>query len=166
MRKNDQERWEDYLEAILNIVSEKNYAQVKDIASELEIGPSSVTEMMKKLSEAGYVNYRKYGAVTLTASGERLARRTLSKHNVLKDFLLILGVPDDDADNEACRIEHIVGDFTIDRIRKFLEFVSMEEGDPRWFEHFKYYCETGEYVRCDPGNEAHCPIHGNKKKAR
>lgn len=151
-------RNEDYLEAIYKIVQKKGYAQVKDIAKVLNIGPSSVTEMMNKLSAEELINYRKYGAVTLTRKGERIGKRTWSKHVVLRDFLMKLDIPEDLADDEACMIEHIISDETLEKLTKFLEFSNMEE-DPSWLDHFRHYCNTGEYIRCTPGSRDTCPLH-------
>jgi DtxR family Mn-dependent transcriptional regulator len=156
-------RTEDYLEAILLVVRKKGYARIKDISGLLDVGPSSVTEMMSKLSERGYINYEKYGAVTLTPKGEKVGMSIFSKHNTLKKFLMILDVPEDQADEEACMIEHIVSDETIGKLEKFLEFVSMED-DPRWFDHFRYYSETGKYIKCSPESKNTCPVHGKKQR--
>jgi len=156
------ERTEDYLEVLDAIIIEKGYAQVKDVSKILGVGPSSVTEMFQKLSEAGYINYEKYGGATLTTKGKTIAKKTRKKHNTLKEFLLILGVNEKIADADACRIEHIVNPETMDRLTKFVEFVQRFKEGPRWLDHFKYFYETGEYVECTPRTASSCPVHGNK----
>ena len=156
------ERTEDYLEVLDAIITEKGYAQVKDVSKILGVGPSSVTEMFQKLGEAGYINYEKYGGVTLTAKGKKIAKKTRKKHNTLKEFLLILGVNEKIADADACRIEHIVNPETMNRLTKFVEFVQRFKEAPRWLDHFKYFYETGEYVECTPKTSLNCPVHGNK----
>ena len=112
------ERNEDYLETLDAIIGRKGYAQVKDVSKILGVAPSSVTEMFQKLSEADYVNYKKYGGVTLTAKGKRIAKKTRKKHNILKEFLLNLGVNEKISDKDACRMEHIVNPETMDRLVK------------------------------------------------
>ena len=67
------ERDEDYLKIIASIIEEKGYAKVKDVAKELKLGPSTVTGMFKKLDKEGYINYEKYGGVTLTEKGKEIA---------------------------------------------------------------------------------------------
>jgi DtxR family Mn-dependent transcriptional regulator len=73
------ERTEDYLKAIEKIIEKKGYAQVKDISRELDLSSPSVTGMFKKLTKMGYINYEKYGGVTLTAEGEKIAKKTMER---------------------------------------------------------------------------------------
>ncbi|MDO9536801.1 MAG: metal-dependent transcriptional regulator [Thermoplasmata archaeon] len=156
------ERSEDYLEAIDSIIGLKGYARVKDVSEILGVGPSSVTEMFQKLSEDGYINYEKYGGATLTSKGKKIAKNTRKKHQMLQDFLLILGVDDKIADMDACRVEHVLNPETLDRLTKFVEFVQIKEKEPRWLEHFNYYYETGRYVECTRDTSDECPVHGKK----
>ncbi len=121
MRSEPTGRTEDYLEAIADLVASKGYARVKDVSEVLGVAPPSVTEMFKKLGEADLVNYERYGAVTLTSEGETIARSTREKHETLKRFLLILGVPQEIADMDACRIEHVVHEKTLKRISDFVK---------------------------------------------
>ncbi|MEX2737906.1 MAG: metal-dependent transcriptional regulator [Candidatus Wukongarchaeota archaeon] len=156
------ERAEDYLKTLAAIIKGKGYAQVKDVSKILGVGASSVTEMFQKLSEAGYINYEKYGGVTLTAKGKKIAEETKEKYTVLRKFLLILGVKENTADEDACKIEHIAKPETIDKLAKFVKFVHQPKEEPRWLDHFKYFYETGEYVECTPKNEENCPVHGKR----
>ena len=64
------ERTEDYLKMLDLIIATKGYARVKDVSEIMGLSPSSVTGMFKKLNKEGYINYEKYGAVTLTKKGE------------------------------------------------------------------------------------------------
>ncbi len=158
------DRTEDYLEAIYTVVRRKGYAKVKDVSQILIVGPPSVTEMFKKLSDDGLVNYEKYSGVTLTKKGEKIAKETREKHNTIREFLLILGIADDIADEDACKIEHSVNPETMSRLTNFVNFVQKTEQGPRWLDHFKYYHETGEFVECTPSNSQNCPVHGKKRK--
>ena len=155
-------RNEDYLETLLSIIEKKNYAQVKDVSRILEVSPASVTGMFRKLREAGYINYEKYGGVTLTTEGERIARETQEKHDILRQFLEILGVASEIADEDACRIEHTANPETMDRLTRFVDFVQASEDRARWLDHFKYFYETGEYIECCPGSDSDCPVHGSR----
>ncbi|HDM67182.1 MAG TPA: metal-dependent transcriptional regulator [Thermoplasmatales archaeon] len=147
------ERIEDYLEAIQLITTKKGYARGKDVAELLGISPSSVTEMFQKLSKKGYINYEKYSGVTLTDKGRRIAIKTQRIHDTLERFLLILGLDENIAKEDACRIEHVLNPETIDRLTKFVEFVQQLEGSPLWLHRFKHYYETGEYIHCDRRKE-------------
>ncbi|WP_232221882.1 metal-dependent transcriptional regulator [Methanococcoides burtonii] len=70
------ERTEDYLKAIDTIIEKKGYSLVKDIARFLDVSPSSVTGMFKKLTKEGFINCEKYGGVTLAPDGRKLAKST------------------------------------------------------------------------------------------
>ena len=160
------ERTEDYLEAIYIIVELKGYARVKDISEVLGVGPSSVTEMFQKLSEDGYINYEKYGGATLTSKGKKIAKETKKKHEMLREFLLILGVDDKIADTDACKVEHVLNPESLDRLTKFVEFVQIKDKEPRWLDHFNYYYKTGKYVECTQDTCDDCPVHGKKEKKK
>jgi len=157
------ERTEDYLEALDIIIEKKGYAQVKDVTKFLSVGASSVTEMFQKLGEAGYINYEKYSGVTLTSKGKNIAKKTRRKHDTLKKFLLIIGVDEKIANEDACKIEHIVNPKTMDRLTKFVEFVKRFEDSPKWLDHFKHFYETGEYIECIQKNLSISPVHKHKQ---
>ena len=135
------ERTEDYLEAIHAVSLQKGYAKVKDIAEFLHVAPSTVTEMFQKLQKNDFILYKKYSGVTLTDKGKTLAIKTQQKHDTLVQFLQILGVSDDIANQDACRIEHIVNKETMKRLTKFVEFVQQSDEKPRWLQRFKEYYE-------------------------
>ena len=135
------ERSEDYLEALTTIIEKRGFAQVKDIADELSVSPSSVTEMFQKLKEKGYINYEKYRGVTLTKKGQNIALKTKKRHETLREFLCILGIPEEIANEDACRIEHVVNMETMKRLTKFVSFVQDSDKNPRWLDHFKQYYE-------------------------
>lgn len=145
------ERKEDYLKKIDKIVSEKGYAQVKDISRELDVGPSSVTGMLKKLTDEGYINYEKYGGVTLTQKGKETANSTNKKYAIIKDFLMALGVSEIVAEDDACKMEHVIAPDTYDVFLRFCEFSMTEKGSNQ-MEHFKRYRETGKIDQCTCGS--------------
>lgn len=141
-------RWEQYIETIDEIQRGKGYAKVKDVAAILEVGLPTVTEMFGKLAEAGLINYEKYSGVTLTGEGQSMADELQSKHETLKEFLEILGVPDDVADGDACAMEHNVSPETLDRLTRFVDFVNIPEDGPLWLLHFREYYRTGRTPPC------------------
>ncbi|HOP08623.1 MAG TPA: metal-dependent transcriptional regulator [Candidatus Methanofastidiosa archaeon] len=126
------DRIEDYLKVIFQIQKGKGFAQVKDISNLLQIGPSSVSLMFKKLQEKGYIRHEKYGGVVLTDKGEAIGRDTTRKHQLIKRFLITLGVGESIADIDACRIEHYLHDETLDRIFEFLGVINENSKDDRW----------------------------------
>src|SRR6187402_3537809 len=86
---------EDYLERILELMNTKGYARVVDIAQGLKISQASVTNMIQRLDAEGLLNYEKYRGLALTTAGEALARNITERHQLLTDFLKMLGLPDD-----------------------------------------------------------------------
>src|SRR4029453_16321522 len=83
---------EDYLERILELINTKGYARVVDIATSLAISQASVTTMVQRLDGEGLLKYEKYCGLALTTAGENLARNIARRHQLLTDFLTLLGV--------------------------------------------------------------------------
>lgn len=142
---------EDYVELVYDIEKTKERVHTNDIASALDINPASVTEVLQKLSEEGYVDYEKYGGATLTDKGKRIARETKKRHNQLKEFLLLLGVKMEIAEKDACEMEHILHPSTMDMIVKFVEVVRHCGVTPFWLERLRTYVKTGKLNDCPPG---------------
>jgi Mn-dependent DtxR family transcriptional regulator len=154
---------EDYVETIYIMQKEKEIVHTNDIASALDINPASVTEIFHKLSDEGYINYEKYSGVVLTEKGRKIGIDTKKKHDILKRFLILLGVDDKIADEDACKIEHNVNPETMKKLRTFVKFANLEDGCSSWLDHFKYFDKTGKYIKCIPKDQQKCPIHAKKK---
>lgn len=108
---------EDYLKTIYAIELGGDSAATTDIAQRLAIAPASVSGMVRRLAEQGLVTYERYRGVKLTASGRRLALRTLRRHRVIEAYLVrALGYPWDRVHAEAERLEHAASDELIDRM--------------------------------------------------
>lgn len=153
---------EDYVELIYVLQEKKEIVHTNDIASALEINPASVTEIFQKLSDEGYINYEKYTGVTLTEKGRKIGINTKNKHDTLKSFLILLGVDENIANEDACKIEHHVNKVTMEKLRKFVKFAKLENGCMRWLDHFRYYDKTGEHIICTPKYPLKCPVHSKK----
>ena len=134
---------EDYLEAILNIEKKKGYTRIKDIALALNVKPSSVVEMVKRLDDRGFVNYRKYDGITLTPKGAEIGRVVWGRHTTIRAFLEIIKVPEPTANKDACIIEHELESKTIGQIKNLVDFVKSAPDYPQWLEHFEVFCATG-----------------------
>jgi DtxR family Mn-dependent transcriptional regulator len=118
MRKNITE---EYLETILYLTKGGQTAKTKDIAEAIGVKPPSVSEMLIKLKEEGYVDYRPYIGASLTEKGRAEAVQMERKHQLLETFLVdTLGVDVDEAHDEACEMEHTISDSTVARICSFL----------------------------------------------
>ncbi len=141
-------REEDYLETILNLKKEKETVKTKNIANKLGIKSPSVVEMLEKLNNKNLVDYRKYKGVKLTKKGKSKANSIKYRHETIKDFLKILNVPDEIANEDACVMEHELHQETVEQIRKLIEFVNEHPRFPKWLKHFEDYCDTGEH-KCE-----------------
>lgn len=109
-------RVEEYLEIIYELTCRGERVGVRKLAQVLGIKPSSVVEYLRKLCSEGYVVYEKGGYISLTEKGLELANEVKVRHNVIKEFLVLIGVPEDVAEIDACYIEHGVHKETIDKI--------------------------------------------------
>ena len=101
---------EDYLEKILMLSEEKGYVRSVDIATGLAVSKPSVSVAMKHLREDGYIVMDKDNYITLTDSGMEIARRVYDRHKALTRYLVQLGVPEEIAQEDACKIEHDLSD--------------------------------------------------------
>ena len=121
---------EDYLEAIFNLSGKSKVARSKDIAELLGVSRSSVTGALRLLSKKGLANYKPYGYVTLTESGQAAASEISRKHQILKSFFInVLGVSPETAHKAACKAEHALGPAIIRRLLSFIEFVTRSGKD-------------------------------------
>ncbi len=104
---------EDYLERILELINSKGYARVVDIAAALKISQASVTNMVQRLDAEGLLKYEKYRGLILTAAGKNLARNITRRHELLSDFLKLLGLPDKVIYRDVEGMEHHVSPATL-----------------------------------------------------
>ncbi|AKG91681.1 iron {metal} dependent repressor, DtxR family [Geoglobus ahangari] len=111
------ERVEEYLETIYDIQKSGKVAKTKDIAGKLNVKPSSVTEMLNKLSEMGYIEYQPYRGAVLTRKGLEVAERIKKNYKVFKRFFEdFLGVESEIADRLSCTLEHVADERVISRL--------------------------------------------------
>ncbi|MEO2069441.1 MAG: metal-dependent transcriptional regulator [Desulfurobacteriaceae bacterium] len=129
-------RLEDYLETIYLIEKKNGVARVKEIAKERNVKMPTVSDVLKRLSEKGFIHYEPYGYVRTTEKGKLYAQTLYSKHKVLIKFMKeVLGVRDDIAEKEGCLLEHHLSKETIERIEKLVYFFEKEN----LRENFKEY---------------------------
>jgi DtxR family transcriptional regulator, Mn-dependent transcriptional regulator len=104
---------EEYLEALYTLTQKNMAASTSTLSKRLNIAPGSVTEMLKKLAEGGYVNYHPYQGVTLTSKGYEIAEKMTRKHRLLERFLHdMLNIGNDKVHREACAMEHSISEET------------------------------------------------------
>ncbi len=111
---------EDYLETILMIENEKGIVHSVDVAEDRGFSKASVSVAMKKLRENGYITMEKDGALKLLPPGREIAERIYARHEFLTNFFISIGVDEETAQNDACRIEHGLSDITFQKIKEHL----------------------------------------------
>ena len=118
---------EDYLTAIYRNLDD--YGEIKPnlLASKLEISNAAVTDMLRKLSRDGFVDYQKYKSIKLTSEGESYAKNMLRRHRIWEVFLhQTLGMPWDKVHDEAEKLEHSSSDEIINLLEEFLDYPEVD----------------------------------------
>lgn len=110
---------EDYLEAVLMLQEKNGQVRSIDIANELNFSKPSVSIAMKKLRENGYIEMDGSSLITLTDAGMEIAVRIYERHRILTRLLLALGVSEENARTDACRIEHDLSDESWQKIKAY-----------------------------------------------
>lgn len=112
---------ENYLEAILMISERQPQVRSIDIVNELEFSKPSVSIAMKNLRENGYIQMDRDGYITLTGQGQVIAETMYERHKFLSQWLIRLGVDEQTAVSDACRIEHVISAKSFEAIKKHVE---------------------------------------------
>lgn len=133
---------EDYLEQIYILMDEKGYARVSDIAEALDVHPSSVTKMMQRLDRDQYVNYERYRGLTLTNKGRKMGKRLLARHQMLEEFLHIIGVHEDNIYGDVEGIEHHLSWDSITCIESVIAYFQKDEKRVEELRQIKLDLET------------------------
>ncbi len=136
---------EDYLEVIFHLEQSHRVARAKDIADQMNVQRASVTGALKALASRGLINYSPYSFITLSNAGREIARDVIRRHRALKDFFVnTLQLGPEDAEANACRIEHAIDPAAIERLVRFLEFMSIcPRTNAQWFDAFARFCKLG-----------------------
>lgn len=111
---------ENYLETILILSHKLPVVRSIDIATELNFKKSSISIAMKNLREKNYITVTDAGFIYLTDTGREIAEMVLERHEVLSRWLIGLGVPEDIASEDACKIEHVISKQSFEAIKSQL----------------------------------------------
>jgi Mn-dependent DtxR family transcriptional regulator len=125
---------EDYLERIHELIEEKGYARVVDIASSLEVKQASVTSMVQKLGELGYLNYEKYRGLILTDKGRAVASKIQKRHETLSRFFSLFDLDAKTQQHDIEGIEHHLSPDTLDVLSDLAGYF---EKNPTELDRFK-----------------------------
>lgn len=112
---------ENYLETILMISERQPQVRSIDIVNELEFSKPSVSIAMKNLRENGYIQMDRDGYITLTGPGQVIAETIYERHKFLSQWLIRLGVDEQTAISDACRIEHVISAKSFEAIKRHVE---------------------------------------------
>jgi DtxR family Mn-dependent transcriptional regulator len=113
-------RTEDYLKTIAILGDGGKTVSVTEISKALGVKKPSVTSALKKLSRQGLVEHERYGLVTLTAEGNRIAQDVIHRHEVLRRFLIeVLNVDPEVASEDACQMEHVMSLASLEELESF-----------------------------------------------
>jgi Mn-dependent DtxR family transcriptional regulator len=132
---------EDYLENIYKLINQKGYARISDIAEALEVHPSSVTKMVQKLDRGKYLVYEKYRGLVLTPKGQKMGKRLVDRHQLLEEFLRIIGVSEELIYDDVEGIEH---DLSWDSITCIEYLVQYLKQNPERIAELRALKEAGE----------------------
>ena len=112
---------EDFVEALLMLEEQGLPLETTKVARLLNVSKPAVHQMGHELIDKGLITRKDYGDMTLTDAGRELARKVFNRHKILKQFLIELGVSEDVAEDDCCKIEHVISEETFEVIRKKVE---------------------------------------------
>ena len=117
---NQLESLEDYLERILMLKERIDFVRSIDIANDMGFSKPSVSIAMKKLKEKKYITIDKKGHIYLTEEGYEIAAKTYEKHKIISSVLIKIGVSEETAKDDACKIEHEISEETFEKLKEFV----------------------------------------------
>ena len=121
MRTFINESAENYLETILVLSKKLPVVRAVDIANELDFKKSSVSIAMKNLREKEQITVTDAGYIYLTDAGREVAEMIYERHEMISQGLMALGVPEDIATEDACRIEHVISKESFEAVKKLIQ---------------------------------------------
>jgi len=117
-----QESGENYLETILILKNKKGSVRSIDIANELDYSKASISRAMGILKNAGMITMEDSGCIHLTETGRQRANQIYERHQLIEEYLMkALGVAEETAAADACRIEHVISQESFDKIKVWVE---------------------------------------------
>lgn len=144
---------EDYLETIFELETSNKVARAKDIAEKRGVLQGSVTGALRTLADKGLINYEPYSFITLTDKGNSIAKEISKRHAVIRNFLEnILLMSPEEAESNACRMEHAMDRKAIERLIQFIEYINdCPRTDTEWIEGFvRFYSDKTQRKKdCD-----------------
>lgn len=139
---------EDYLQVIFHLEETNRVARAKDIADQMRVQRASVTGALKALANRGLINYSPYSHITLTTEGRNVGQKIVKRHTILREFFTAtLQLDPEQAEANACRIEHAIDSVAVDRLVYFLKFFRVcPRTGMNWSDAFALFREGGAQV--------------------
>ena len=116
-----QESGEMYLETILLLSQKSGHVRAIDVGEEMGYSKPSVSRAMSLLKQGGYIVINKDGGIILTDAGRALAEKIYERHTLITNFLISIGVEEETATEDACKMEHSISDASFEAIKKLVE---------------------------------------------
>lgn len=135
------------MERIQELIEQKGYARVADLAASLNLSTSAVSNMVRRLAQRGFVNYERYRGFTLTTTGRQVAQQVKERHTTLTEFLQLIGLDDQTVDREVEGIEHHLRPETLALLS---QLVSFWRAHPEQVQAFKRFAKHPT-ARTGPG---------------
>jgi DtxR family Mn-dependent transcriptional regulator len=154
---------ENYLRAIYIIVKKNQAARVKDVATFLNLGASSVSEALKNLAANEFINYQPYGIITLTAQGKSAAEDLCKRHEIIRNFLenVLMVSGEKELELGVKSIEHSIDKKILDKLVCFLQFMqTCACKEPKWLKSYKYFSDKNKVTKAC----GDCINHANVNK--
>jgi len=133
---NRSESTEDHLERIQELIEQKGYARVADLAASLNLSTSAVSNMVRRLARRGFVNYERYRGFTLTSTGRQVAQHVKARHQTLTELLELLGLDRETVNREVEDIEHHLRPETL---KIFTRLVAFWRAQPDQLDTFRRF---------------------------
>lgn len=116
------ESGENYLETILMLQNKLGFVRSVDVANELDYSKASISRAMSILKDNDYISILETGQIILTPIGLSMANEIYERHRLITQFLInSLGIEQDVADTDACKIEHIISKRTFEKIKEYVQ---------------------------------------------
>lgn len=115
---------EDYLEMIYRLSINTGFTRMHELSNALNVQPPSATKMVQKLAEQNLLDYEKYGVILLKESGKVMGKALLTRHNIIENFLKLLGISNENVLEETEKIEHTISNETLKCFERFASFLN------------------------------------------
>lgn len=115
---------EDYMEMLYRLCKDNGFTRINDLAEALNVKPPSVTKMIQRLSKINLIKYEKYGVIELTEEGKEVGEFLLRRHNIIRDFLRLIGITEAIVLEETEKVEHTLSNETVKCFERYLNFMS------------------------------------------